>query len=191
MGFEKIRKFDFLHSTFPHQSAYRASHYIWDLVCVYMWLSYCSVCPILLAQVEIWPDGHGSRVAIVKHPNLNRQKSWQLMCTLPSLLISDFQVAKNMMNNTKLYFSGDNSLVGGLLSSIYDSQLTGGGGRWKSVNQSAESPCTTDNVVYRVTNPICSESGGVTCRITSGWKSPCPIITRPIDAYTVANVTDS
>merc|ERR1711879_672575 len=33
------------------------------------------------------------------------------------------QVAKNMMNNTKLYFSGDSSIVGGLLSSIYDNQL--------------------------------------------------------------------
>ena len=32
-----------------------------------------------------------------------------------------------MMNNTKLYFSGDSSIVGGLLSSIYDNQLTGGG----------------------------------------------------------------
>ena len=53
--------------------------------------------------------------------------TWFIKSEIHQICLFLQQVAKNMMNNTKLYFSGDSSIVGGLLSSIYDNQLTGGG----------------------------------------------------------------
>ena len=52
---------------------YRVIHQLWDLGFVRLLLRYCSVCPILPGQVEIWQEWHRISAAMAESPSQSSQ----------------------------------------------------------------------------------------------------------------------